>query len=99
MYIYVTGFWKTDRIVTFQNVQERQMKKLTILFKSILSTVCVAISLTFLPVMFHIAAFLLSGIIPLFITLCKIHFASVKRNGQQIDRFAFLGGKGSYNGG
>ena len=56
-------------MVTFQNVQERQMKKLTILYKSILSTVCVAISLTFLPVMFHITVFLLSGVIPLFITM------------------------------
>ena len=45
------------------------MKKLTILYKSILSTVCVAISLTFLPVMFHITVFLLSGVIPPFITM------------------------------
>ena len=75
------------------------MKIIVILYKSILSHVCVAISLTFLPVMFHITAFLLRGVISLFITPCKNHFASVKWNEQQIDRFAFLGGKSSYNGG
>ena len=47
---YVTGFWKTDRIVTFHNVQERQLKKFTIDNNSILLHECVAISFTFLIV-------------------------------------------------
>ena len=41
--VYVTGFWKTDRIVTFHNVQERQLKKFTIDNNSIFLHECVAI--------------------------------------------------------
>ena len=66
--------------------------------KFILLYKCITISLTFLFVVFHFAAFLIHGVIRFFVTLCKISFDRMKWNRRQINQLVFLG-KSIYNGG